>query len=92
MRLVELQATTREKLLAGTANTTVVRLGELLLAQPVVTAGRVASDLGVAFPTAQRAINDLVARGVLQEITGRKTNRVYLAKEIRDAVYGEKVP
>ncbi|MGH8930576.1 MAG: Fic family protein [Egibacteraceae bacterium] len=89
LRLIGLQARTRQELLASTGNTTVVRLGELLLGKPVVTAASVARDLAVTPPTAQRAIGDLIERGVLEEITGRRTNRVYLAKEIMDSVYGE---
>ncbi len=92
LRLIEVQTQIRRELLASTKNTTVLRLGELLLGKPVVTAGSVARDLAVAPPTAQRAIDDLVERGMLEEITGRRTHRVYLAREIMDSVYGEGRP
>jgi hypothetical protein len=43
----------------------------------------------VTRPTAQAAIEALVARGELAEVTGRERNRIYEAKRILDAVYGD---
>lgn len=44
--------------------------------------------IGVTRPTAQAAIDALVERGDLTEITGRARGRVYEARAIFDAVYG----
>lgn len=44
--------------------------------------------IGVTRPTAQAAIDTLVERGDLREITGRARRRVYEAPAIFEAVYG----
>ena len=71
VRLVELQHQLRNDLLDEGRPNSVVRLAEQLFAIPVVTAARVESMIGVTRPTAQAAIDALVERGDLPEITGR---------------------
>lgn len=88
VRLVELQHQLRNELLEEGRPNSVVRLGEQLFAIPVVTAARVESMIGVTRPTAQAAIDALVERGDLREITGRARGRVYEAPAIFEAVYG----
>lgn len=88
VRLVELQHQMRNELLDEGRPNSVVRLAEQLFSIPVVTAGRVESMIGVTRPTAQAAIDALVARGDLAEVTGRERGRVYEARSIFDAVYG----
>lgn len=65
-----------------------MRLAEYLFSVPIVTAPRVEQLLGVTRPTAQAAIDALVQRGDLAEVTGRERNRIYEASRIFDAVYG----
>jgi hypothetical protein len=55
---------------------------------PVVTAARVEASIGVTRPTAHAAIDALVERGDLVEVTGRERRRIYEAPRIFDAVYG----
>ena len=88
VRLVELQHQLRNQLLDEGRPTSVIRLAEQLFSTPVVTAARVEAQLGVTRPTAHAAIDALVARGDLVEITGRERNRIYNAQAIFDAVYG----
>jgi Fic family protein len=88
VRLVELQATMRNDLLRERASTNVIRTAELLFSTPYISSNLLAKVLSVSYPTAQSAINTLVARGDLKEATGRKRNRFYFAKPIFDAVYG----
>ncbi len=88
VRLTDLQRELRAQLLEGGGTPTAVRLGERLLDTPYVTVSAISRQLGVTFPTAQRAIEDLVAKGVLAEITGGRRNRVYLSKKVFDIVYG----
>jgi Fic family protein len=88
VRLVELQHQLRTELLAEGRPNSVIRLAEQLFSGPIVTAARVRSLLGVTAPTAHAAIDALVERGDLQEITGRERNRIYQAPRIFDAVYG----
>lgn len=88
VRLVELQHVMRDQLLDEGRPNSVVRLAEHLYSTPVLTAVRVAAVLGVTRPTAHAAIEALVERGDLTEVTGRERGRIYEAPRIFDAVYG----
>lgn len=88
VRLVELQHQMRNQLLEEGKPNSVVRLAEHLFATPVVNAARVEALLGVTRPTAHAAIDALVQRGDLVEVTGRERGRIYEAPRIFDAVYG----
>lgn len=50
---------------------------ESLLRNPYTTATRMASELGVTFPSAAKVISNLEAHGVLTEFTGRRRDRQY---------------
>jgi len=88
VRLVELQHQMRNSLLEEGRPNSVVRLAEYLFAIPTVTAQQVAERLDVTRPTAHAAINALVERGDLHEVTGRNRNQIFKAPQIFDAVYG----
>ena len=88
VRLVELQHQLRNQLLDEGRPNSVIRLAEQLFATPVITAARVEAMVDVTRPTAQAAIDALVERGDLTEITGRTRGRVYEAGAIFEAVYG----
>jgi hypothetical protein len=66
----------------------VVRLAEHLFSVPLTTPVRAETLLGVTRPTAQAAIEELVERGDLIEVTGRGRRRIYEAPRIFEAVYG----
>lgn len=51
---------------------------------PYITARRLSVDLGVAFTTAQRAIERLVSLGILEETSGARRDRVYCARAMLD--------
>ncbi|HPC47927.1 MAG TPA: Fic family protein [Deltaproteobacteria bacterium] len=55
---------------------------ERLASNPYITATRIAEDLGVAFTTAQRAIEKLKEMGILEETRRAKRDRVYCARAI----------
>ena len=88
VRLVELQHELRNELLDESRANSVVRLAENLFSTPIVTAARVAELLEVTRPTAHAAIDTLVERGDLVEMTGRERDRIYEAPRIFEAVYG----
>jgi len=88
VRLVELQHQLRNQLLEDGRPNSVIRLAEMLFAVPLVTAARVETLIGVTRPTAQSALDALVERGDLSEITGRSRSRIYRADAIFDTVYG----
>ena len=49
---------------------------------PFITVSGAARAVGMTFPTAQNNVNKLVEAGILREMTGRTTNRIYVADEI----------
>jgi Fic family protein len=87
VRLTGLQHSVRTRLLDRGASPTALRLCELIFDTPYVTAAGVAKRLDVTFPTAQKAIDDLIRADILEEITGQQRNRVYMARSVSDAVY-----
>jgi len=64
------------------------RLASAQFATPMITPGQAERVLDVTRPTAQAAIEALVERGDLTEITQRGRGRIYEATRIVDAVYG----
>jgi len=70
------------------ADSVVWRIADLLMRQPVITAGLVMTDLEVSAPTAQAALSRLVEAEVLVESTGWQRNRVYRAPEVLHALDG----
>ncbi|MBX0325838.1 Fic family protein [Halomicroarcula sp. F13] len=60
------------------------RLACTLFEQPYVTTKTVANRLDIERSTAYRAIAALVDEGILEEVTGKKRNKEYRAKEIFD--------
>ena len=88
VRLVELQHELRAALLDEGRPNSVVRLAEYLFSVPIITAARAEELPGVTRPTAHTAIDALVERGEIVEVTGRERGRIYEAPRIFDAVYG----
>ena len=86
--LVDLQQRIRERLLEARATSTALRLVERLFGQPLTQVGTAATDLGVSFATAQRAIDILTDAGLLEEITGKRRNRLFVAREVLEIAYG----
>ena len=69
---------TRRRFRVGAAST---RALDILPAYPMITAGRLAAMLGVAFPSANAAIEQLLDADILRERTGYRRNRVFIAHE-----------
>lgn len=68
-----------QKSVAGESTKTPIRAVELLAANPFITAKGCAEKLGVAFTTAQRAIDRLERLGIVQQSGTGRRNRVYCA-------------
>ncbi|MEQ4489576.1 MAG: Fic family protein [Dehalococcoides mccartyi] len=75
----------REKHLPPTAG----QLVELIFMKPVLNAKTAQEFLKVSYPSAQYALTSLEKVGILTEITGRKRDKAYSAKEILKALDGE---
>ncbi len=91
MRLVDLLASNRERLLKERVSINVIRLAEHLLNIPYLTVRRAQRLLDVTFPTASSAIEALVDLDILTEITGQKRNRVYYSRALFDVVYRDDI-
>lgn len=68
--------------LVGGFTKTPLRVVELLAANPFITAKGCAEKLGVAFTTAQRAIERLERLGIVQKAGTAKRDRVYCGKDL----------
>lgn len=73
-----------QKAVAGESTKTPMRVVELLASNPFITVKGGAEKLGVAFTTAQRAIQRLEALGIVQQTGTAKRDRVYCAKALLD--------
>ena len=69
-------------LVAGASSKVPLQLIDLLAENPFWTIRRAAGRLGVAYSTAHRAVQRLVAHSILAEVTNGKRHRVYCAQEI----------
>ncbi len=78
-RINALLAEWRAKMGGGSTKTPLLVI-EMLASNPFVTVSGVAARLGVAFTTAQRAIERLERNGIVQAATGAKRSRVYCAR------------
>jgi Fic family protein len=68
--------------LSTTRSANLARLVELVLVRPVISISNVEEWLGVTQPGASRLVQQLVDRGILEEVTGRQRNRRFAALEI----------
>jgi len=82
-RINNLLAEWRGKL-AGRSTTTPIRVLDLLVANPFLTITGAASQLKLAFTTAQRAIERLEQSGIVQAVSDAKRKRVYCAQMLVD--------
>lgn len=80
-RIDELLVRWRERL-AGTTSRLPERALDLFVGNPFWSVGKLAERTGVAFTTAQRAIDRLEAEGIVALANDAKRNRVYCARAI----------
>jgi Fic family protein len=73
-----------QKKVAGDSTNTPLRVVELLAVNPFITVKGAAEKLGVAFTTAQRAIEKLERFGIVKQSGEAKRDRVYCAKALLD--------
>ncbi len=73
-----------QRLVAGESTNTPLRIVDLLAANPFITATGIAGELGVAFTTAQRAIERLERVSIVKRATDAKRDRVYCAQALLD--------
>jgi Fic family protein len=81
IRINDLLAEWRNKV-AGYSTNTPLRVVDLLAANPFLTISGAASQLKLAFTTAQRAIERLEQNDIVQRISDAKRDRVYCAQAL----------
>jgi Fic family protein len=81
-RLQALRVQYQAQIQARRSPARLLRVVDLLFAQPVITTRQVETALEINFLGAQRLIDQLIQAGLLREITGGRRNRVYRADEI----------
>jgi Fic family protein len=81
-RLFELRETYREHFQRKGARANLLATVDHLFARPVTDINETARALDVTFEAARRLVNSLESEGVLEEITGRRRDRVYAARQV----------
>ena len=79
--LAEIRQAWLPKLADLRADAAALRLADLLTGYPVVSVNQARELLGVSFPTANKAVDALVARGILT-VDERRRDRVFVAGEV----------
>lgn len=88
-QLMNLWQDYRSRLQLARSSSLTLQLVDLLFATPAVTAPYVENQLGVTQASARRTIERLEKDGILQEATGQRRNRVYIATEVFAILDGE---
>lgn len=81
-RLQSLWQEYRDRLQSSRASALLLRMVDRLFADPAISVGQAARELGVTPRAAQQNVDRLVAEGIVGEATGRQRNRVFVAAEI----------
>ncbi|MDQ3674569.1 MAG: Fic family protein [Gemmatimonadota bacterium] len=91
-RLLALQSAYRDQLTGPRVSVNQARLVDFLFEHPAVTASQVARRLDVSTRGAYDLIKRLVERGILEEVTGRSYNQIFLAQGIAQITVPEDNP
>jgi Fic family protein len=87
-RLFELRETYRERFQREGARASLLATVDHLFTRPVTDINETAQALGFTFEAARRLVRSLEGEGILEEITGRRRNRVYAATEVMRLLQG----
>ena len=63
---------------------------EVLFGKPIVSISELVKTWNSSFPTVKRAVDYLIKKGILTEMTGKQRNRVYAANKILDVIKTER--
>ncbi|MBI2351613.1 MAG: Fic family protein, partial [Deltaproteobacteria bacterium] len=81
-RLLDLRQEYRQKLQSARASALLLQLVDELFSYPAISIARAAKQLDVTPRSAQLNVDRLMDEGILEEATGRKRNRVFIAPGI----------
>jgi Fic family protein len=91
-RLRELQGSYHSQVQRARSSALLIKLIDELFHSPAITASRATKVLGVTVRAAQGALDRLIEAGILQEVTGQKRYRVYIAREVVRVIDEDKPP
>lgn len=83
-RLMALKATYDQKLMAEKASGSMTRLVDYLFSNPAITVTSAADYLGITYPPAKNAVENLMNMGILTEQNDKERGRMFFAKDIMD--------
>ncbi len=86
--LFDLREAYRERFRKEGGSANLLAVVEHLFGRPVTDIRELEYSLDISFEAARRLVNRLEGEGVLEEITGRRRNRVYAAQEIVRVLQG----
>ncbi len=81
-KLIDALHSYRAELHANDSDVNLMRLKDSLFVNPYIRREDVAEICGVHIPTAGRLVSKLVSEGVLEEISGRRRNQLFVCKRI----------
>jgi Fic family protein len=88
VKLFDLRETYRERFQRKGGRINLISAIDHLFARPVTDIRELEGTLGISFEAARRLVALLEGEGLLEEITGRRRNRVYAAREIMQILQG----
>ena len=89
-RINDLREEYRQRFQQGRSAARLLQVVDLLFARPLISVRTVEEELALPYPTAERYIDKLVKQGIL-ESSGKARNRVFVAREILNAVEETKI-
>ena len=63
-----------------------------IFANPVISIAHHADRMGISYHNAKRGVDFWVEQGLLQEATGQKRNRIFVANDILNLMAGPSLP
>ncbi len=89
-RINDLRENYRQRFQQGRSAARLLQVVDLIFARPLISVRTVEEELTLPYPTAERYIDELVKQGIL-ESSGKARNRVFVAREILNAVEETKI-
>ncbi len=81
-RIIDQREQYRQILQNEKVSSTVLALLDYVFTMPYLNARQVSEKLSITFPTAQNAIDQLENLKILEEVTGKRRNRIYVARQL----------
>jgi Fic family protein len=88
-KILELQKKYQQQLQKTSVSAPVFQLLDMLFFNPFVSLPGISEYLKITWPTAKASVERLVKLGILKEVSGRKRNRIYCARELLDILAGD---